>query len=52
MNVLIHGGESLKRVESLLKLVTFKASPKSDDMKEAIKSYFDLFFIILPIIFY
>lgn len=39
MNVLIHGGESLKRVESLLKLVTFKASAKSDDMKEAIKSY-------------
>lgn len=39
MNVLIHGGESLKRVESLLKLVTFKKSAKSEDMKEAIKSY-------------
>lgn len=39
MNVLIHGGESLKRVESLLKLVTFKKSDKSDAMKAAITRY-------------
>lgn len=39
MNVLIHGGESLKRVEALLNLVTFKKSAKTEDMKAAIKSY-------------
>jgi hypothetical protein len=35
MNVLIKGGEPLKRVELLLKLKSFR----SEDMKGAIKSY-------------
>ena len=35
MNVLIKGGQSLKRVDLLLQLKSFR----SDDMKSAIKSY-------------
>ena len=35
MNVLLQGGQSIKRVELLMQLLSLR----SDDMKEAIKSY-------------